>query len=58
MKIVFLSEDNFFNDVNFTLWGWPTFLTATWVKLNVRPGVNTEPTHFLTLMNNVRYFLA
>ena len=24
----------------------------TWVKLNVRPELSTEPTHFLTLMNN------
>ena len=57
MTIVFLSEDKFFRDVNFTLWGIPTFLTFTWVKLNVRPGVNTYPTHFLTLMNSVRHFL-
>ena len=27
-------------------------LTLTWVKLNVRPELSTEPTHFLTLMHN------
>ena len=31
-------------------------LTLTWVKLNVRPEVSTEPTHFLTLMNNGNAF--
>ena len=54
--MVFLSEDNFFLNVKFTLWGIPTFLTLTWVRSNVRPEVNTEPTHFLTLMNNGKAF--
>ena len=31
-------------------------LTLAWVKLNVRPEVSTEPTHFLTLMNNGKAF--
>ena len=55
--MAFLSEDNFLNIFfKFTLWDIPTFLTLTWVKLNVRPEVNTEPTHFLTLMNNGKAF--
>ena len=31
-------------------------LTLTWLKLNVRPEVSTEPTHFLTLMNYGKVF--
>ena len=31
-------------------------LTLTWVKLNVRPEVSTEPTQFVTLMNNGKAF--
>ena len=31
-------------------------LTLIWVKLNVRPEVSTEPTHFLALMNNGKAF--
>ena len=31
-------------------------LTVTWVKLNVRPEVSTEPTQFLTIMNNGKAF--
>ena len=31
-------------------------LTLTCVKLNVRPEVSTEPTYFLTLMNNGKVF--
>ena len=27
-------------------------LTLSWVKLNLRPELSTEPTDFLTLMNN------
>ena len=56
--MTFFSEDNFFKDVKFTLWGIPTFLTLTWAKLNVRPEVNTEATHFLTLMNNGKAFFS
>ena len=29
----------------------------TWVKLNVRPEVSTEPTHSLTLMNNGNFLV-
>ena len=49
--MAFLSEDNFFKDhsVRHT---YDLPLTLTWVKLNVRPEVSTEPTHFLTLLNN------
>ena len=53
--MAFLSEDNFFKM-------WSSLceaylpLTLTWVKLNVRPEVSTEPTHFLTLMNNGKAF--
>ena len=31
-------------------------MTLTRVKLNVRPAVSTEPTHFLTLMSNGKAF--
>ena len=34
--IAFLSWDNFFKDVKSILWGIRTFLTSTWVKLNVK----------------------
>ena len=53
--MAFLSENNFFKM-------WSSLceaylpLTLTWVKLNVRPEVSTEPTHFLTLMNNGKAF--
>ena len=43
--MAFLSEDIFLR-CKVTLWGIPTFLTLTRVKLNVGPEVNTEPTHF------------
>ena len=33
-----------------------TSLTFTWVKLCKRPDVNSEPTHFLTFMNNGKVF--
>ena len=31
-------------------------LPLTWVKLNVRPEVSTEPNNFQTLMNNGKAF--
>ena len=33
-----------------------TSLTFSWVKLCKRPEVNSEPTHFLTFMNNDKVF--
>ena len=51
--MAFLSEDNFFKDVNSLC---EACLPLTWVKLNVRPEVSTEPTHFLTLTNDGKAF--
>ena len=50
--MAFLIEDNFF--LIFCEACLP--LTLTRVKLNVRPAVSTEPTHFLTLMSNGKAF--
>ena len=33
-------------------------LTLTWVKLNVRPEMSTEPTNFITLMNIGKAFFS
>ena len=33
-----------------------TTLTFTWVKLYKRPGLNSEPTHLLTFLNNGKAF--
>ena len=55
--MAFMSDDlHFFKDVQVTLWGISNFLTLFWVKLNLRPEVNSQPTHFLTLMNNGKVF--
>ena len=53
----FSSQDNLFKDVKFTLL-CEAYLpsTLTWIKLNVRPEMSTEPTHFLTIMNNDKAF--
>ena len=53
--MAFLSEDIFLR-CKVTLSGIPTFLTLTRIKLNVGPEVNTEPTHFLTLIDNGKAF--
>ena len=37
-------EDNFFYDVRFNVCEACLSLTLTWVKLNARPKVSTEPT--------------
>ena len=55
--MAFLSEDNFFLRCKvLSLCEACLPLTLTWVKLSVRPEVSTEPTHFLTLMNNGKAF--
>ena len=53
--MAFLSEDIFFEVVKFTLWGMPTF-NFNLSKIKLRTEVSTEPTHFITLMNNGKAF--
>ena len=53
-NFTFLSEDNFLKIFFSSL--CEACLPLTGVKLNVRPEVSTEPTHFLTLINNGKAF--